>query len=203
MNLNFLHKKKVLITGHTGFKGTWLSLICNRLGADVIGISKDNINNKLFHNSVKKLNKKNYYFDLRELNKLKKVLVTHKPEFIFHLAAQALVFESYSDPYETFHNNFISSLNILEVCRKINFKTNFIFITSDKSYENIEKIAGYKVGCVGPGTTEQFGMKGPIRGTLFLNEIYENGTELKKSAFCNLAIEGEMAFKMEFHLISF
>ena len=65
--------KKVLITGHTGFKGTWLSLICNNLGAEVIGISKDNINNKSFHNSVKRINKFNYYFDLRNYKKLKKL----------------------------------------------------------------------------------------------------------------------------------
>ncbi|PQM61634.1 MAG: hypothetical protein CML40_03450 [Rhodobacteraceae bacterium] len=59
-----------------------------------------------------------------------------------------------------------------------------------------EKITGYKVGCVGPGTTKQFGMKGPIRGTLFLNEVHKSGSKLNKSAFCNLAIEGEMAFKI-------
>ena len=59
-----------------------------------------------------------------------------------------------------------------------------------------EKIAGYKVGCIGPGTIKQFGMKGPIRGTLFIDEIYLNDSKLSKSKFCNLAIEGEMAFKL-------
>ena len=143
MNFAFLKDKKILITGHTGFKGIWLSLICNRFGAKVIGISKDFKNNKLFYDNVSNLNYKNYIFDIRDKKKIKKILNLHKPEFIFHLAAQALVFDSYLDPYETFHNNFISSLNILEVCRKLNFKTNFIFITSDKSYKNIEKQAGY------------------------------------------------------------
>ena len=143
MNFDFLRNKKVLITGHTGFKGIWLSLICNKFGAKVIGVSKD-YNNKIFYKKISNLNFKNYIFDIRNKEKIAKVLNSHKPDFIFHLAAQALVFESYSNPYETFHNNFISSLNILEVCRKINFKTNFIFITSDKSYENIEKKAGYK-----------------------------------------------------------
>ena len=143
--LNKIFKnKKILITGHTGFKGTWLSLLCSKLGANVIGISKDNNNNRLFHNSIKYLNKKNYYFDLRNYNKLEKVLVTHKPEFIFHLAAQALVHESYTNPYETFHNNFNSSLNLLEVCRNHKLKTSFVFITSDKSYKNVEKKTGYR-----------------------------------------------------------
>lgn len=136
--------KKVLITGHTGFKGTWLSLICNNFGAEVIGISKDNINNKSFHNSVKRINKFNYYFDLRNYKKLEKTLLRHKPDFIFHLAAQALVHESFINPYETFHNNFNSSLNLLELCKKLKLKTNFVFITSDKSYKNIEKKTGYR-----------------------------------------------------------
>jgi CDP-glucose 4,6-dehydratase len=176
MNLNFVNKKKVLITGHTGFKGTWLSLLCNRLGANVIGISKDNINNKSFHNSVKKLNKKNYYFDLREYNKLKKVLVTHKPEFIFHLAAQALVHESYIDPYETFHNNFNSSLNLLECCRILKLKTCLIFITSDKSYKNIEKKSGYK-------ENEKLGGDDPYSGSKASLEMMINS--YTKSFFTN------------------
>ena len=158
MNLSFLKDKKILITGHTGFKGIWLSLICNMYGAKIIGISKDLKNNKKFYNAICHLNYKNYIFDMRDKNKLKKILNNHKPHFIFHLAAQALVVDSYMDPYETFYNNFISSLNLLEVCRKINFKTNLVFITSDKSYKNVEKKAGYK-------ETDEIGGYDPYSGS--------------------------------------
>ena len=144
MKFQFLKNKSVLITGHTGFKGSWLALLCNTLGAEVIGISKDNSNNKIFHDSIKNLNKKNYYFDIRNYQRLFKIINKYKPNFIFHLAAQSLVQTSYSNPLETFHNNFNSSLNLLEVCRVLNLNTSFVFITSDKSYKNVEKKSGYK-----------------------------------------------------------
>ena len=176
MMFDFLKNKTILITGHTGFKGTWLSLLCYRLGGKVIGISKDNKNNKVFHNSVKKLNFKNYYFDLRNYKKLEKVLIVHKPKFIFHLAAQALVQDSYSDPYDTFHNNFISSLNLLEICRKKNISTNLIFITSDKSYKNVEKKMGYK-------ETDTLGGEDPYSGSKASLEMLINS--YTKSFFMN------------------
>ena len=177
MNLSFLKDKKVLITGHTGFKGIWLSLICNMFGAKVIGISKNFKNNKKFYNEICHHNYRNYIFDMRDKNGLKRVLDNYKPHFIFHLAAQALVVESYNDPYETFNNNFISSLNLLEVCRKINFKTNLVFITSDKSYKNVEKKAGYK-------ETDEIGGYDPYSGSKSSIEMLLKSYQ--KSFFYNL-----------------
>ncbi len=176
MNFNFLQNKKVLITGHTGFKGIWLSLICYKFGAKVIGISKDFKNNKLFYNKISHLNYKNYIFDMRDSTKLNRILRSYKPDYIFHLAAQALVVESYMDPYETFHNNFLISLNLIETCRKINFKTNFVFITSDKSYKNIEKKNGYK-------ENDEIGGEDPYSGSKSSIEMLVNSYQ--KSFFSN------------------
>lgn len=143
MDINFLKNKKILITGHTGFKGIWLSLLCHYAGGKIFGISKDIKNNKKFFNQIHNIYTKSFIFDLRDYKKLKRIISDINPDFIFHLAADALVIDSYEKPYETFHNNFLSSLSVLEVCREKDLKTSFVFITSDKSYKNIEKNKGY------------------------------------------------------------
>ena len=110
--------KKILITGHTGFKGSWLTTIFVLLGAKVYGISKGYPTK--FYKSLKFKNVKNYIFDLRDLNKTKKTVNLIKPDFVFHLAAQAIVSKSYTHPIDTWNSNLISFLNILESLR--NFK---------------------------------------------------------------------------------
>lgn len=138
---NFTNKK-ILITGHTGFKGTWLTMIFILLGARVYGISK-NYPTK-FYKNLKLSNVKNFIFDLKDINKTKKTLNTIKPDFIFHLAAQSIVSKSYTDPIETWNSNLISFLNILESLRNFKKKVNVVMITSDKCYLNVEKKEGYK-----------------------------------------------------------
>ena len=138
---NFTNKK-ILITGHTGFKGTWLTMIFILLGARVYGISK-NYPTK-FYKNLRLKNVKNYIFDLKDVNKTKKTLNTIKPDFIFHLAAQAIVSKSYTNPIETWNSNLISFLNILESLRNFKKKVNVVMITSDKCYLNVEKKEGYK-----------------------------------------------------------
>jgi len=138
---NFTNKK-ILITGHTGFKGTWLTMIFILLGARVYGISK-NYPTK-FYKNLRLRNVKNYIFDLKDVNKTKKTLNTIKPDFIFHLAAQAIVSKSYTNPIETWNSNLISFLNILESLRNFKKKVNVVMITSDKCYLNVEKKEGYK-----------------------------------------------------------
>ena len=141
----FFNKKRVLITGHTGFKGSWLTLCLKDLGADILGVS-NNIPTKPSHFKVSKINKeiKSKKVDVANLKKIKKIIYKFKPDFIFHLAAQSLVKESYKSPIETWRTNLIGTLNILESLKKYKKKVTVVLITSDKSYKNIEQKKGYK-----------------------------------------------------------
>lgn len=136
--------KKILITGHTGLKGSWLALWLNYLGANVYGISnnfeKNQTNIKNF-----KMDKyiKNFNIDVRDFKKLNKVITQIKPEFIFHFAAQSLVGASYKNPIYNFQTNFNGTLNLLEILRLSKFKCVSVIITSDKSYRNFEIKRGY------------------------------------------------------------
>jgi CDP-glucose 4,6-dehydratase len=137
-------RKKIVITGHTGFKGSWLSLWLNYLGADVYGISNNfKINQTNFNNFKMKKNIKNFDIDIRNFEKLNKLIKKIKPDFIFHFAAQSLVGASYKKPLYNFETNFNGTLNLLEVLRLSNFKCVSIMITSDKSYRNFEIKRGY------------------------------------------------------------
>ena len=140
----YFKNKKVIVTGHTGFKGTWLTLWLNSLGANIVGISKD-IHGTPSHYSDLKINKKvkSYYFDIKDIKKLKKVFSKFKPDLVFHLAGQSMVKKSYNEPYATFLTNSLGSLNVLESLRVINKKCNLIMITSDKVYKNLEVERGY------------------------------------------------------------
>ena len=136
--------KKIIITGHTGFKGSWLSLWLNYLGANVYGISNNFKTNQTNFNHFKmKKNIKNFDIDIRNFEKLNKVIKKIKPDFIFHFAAQSLVGASYKKPLYNFETNFNGTLNLLEVLRLSNFKCVSILITSDKSYRNFEIKRGY------------------------------------------------------------
>ena len=145
-NLNFYKNKKILITGHTGFKGSWLVQSLLNVNAKIVGISYDKPRKKLSMIKILKLEKKiiEKNFDIsKNEKKLIEVLNNFKPHFIFNLAAQALVKKSISDPLHTIKNNFLINLNLLEALRNIKFQTTAIFITSDKVYENYELIRGY------------------------------------------------------------
>ncbi len=141
----YFKNKKIIITGHTGFKGSWLALWLHSLGADVLGLSK-NIPTKPSHfkslNLEKKIKSKK--IDLIDLKKLKKIIYNFKPDYIFHLAAQSIVKKSYVDTKETWESNLISTINLLEVLKDMKKKTTVIIITSDKVYKNIETKKGYK-----------------------------------------------------------
>jgi CDP-glucose 4,6-dehydratase len=138
--------KKVLITGNTGFKGSWLSLWLNLLGAKVYGISIDDKNNStLFDDQVfSDLGIKTYYQDIRNLNQISIIVDEIQPDYIFHLAAQAIVSDSYINPINTITTNVIGTANILEICRKQLLNCVVVIITSDKCYENLEWLWGYR-----------------------------------------------------------
>jgi CDP-glucose 4,6-dehydratase len=137
--------KKVLITGNTGFKGSWLTVWLLKLGAKVYGLSKD-IPTKPSMFEELDLNKKTVHFvnDDRDLNSVLQIINDIKPDFIFHLAAQAIVTKSYSDPVETLSTNIMGTTNILEALRLSKNRCIGIIITSDKCYDNVEWIWGYR-----------------------------------------------------------
>jgi len=136
--------KNVLVTGHNGFKGTWLSIWLKQMGANVYGYSlapKDKLNHFDLLNT-KGITEK--IADLRDLKSLEEYIEEVKPEIVFHLAAQALVRPSYEDPIETYSTNIMGSLNVLEACRKSKDVRVIVNVTSDKCYENNEWVWGYR-----------------------------------------------------------
>jgi CDP-glucose 4,6-dehydratase len=142
---NFFYKKKVIVTGHTGFKGSWLTLWLKTYGANIFGISKDiptkpsNFNVSKVYNGIK-----NYKLDITDQKSLKKLFLKIKPDYVFHLAAQSLVKKSYEDPSITWNTNLIGTLNILESLRQLNKSCVAVLVTSDKCYLNKETHKGYK-----------------------------------------------------------
>lgn len=142
---NIYKNKKVLITGHTGFKGSWLTLWLLLLGAKVIGYSlPPNTNPNLF--SELKLSKEiiDIRGDIRDIKKIKKIIKKYKPDIIFHLAAQPIVKISYENPIETIETNILGTSNLLEASKNYNFIKGIINVTSDKCYLNKESIFGYR-----------------------------------------------------------
>jgi len=137
--------KTVIVTGHTGFKGSWLSLWLKMLGAKVIGISINVPSGNSHFKSINLQKKiKHIKMDIRNLKILKRNFKKYQPDFIFHLAAQSLVKTSYSDPIYTWTTNTIGTLNVLESLRELKKKCIAVIITSDKSYKNLEIRRGYK-----------------------------------------------------------
>jgi CDP-glucose 4,6-dehydratase len=137
--------KKVLITGHTGFKGTWMAFLLKEMGADVCGFSlapattPNHFDLLDIENDIKHIEG-----DIRNINDLNKAMQSFQPEFVFHLAAQALVKESYNSPVSTFDTNIMGSVNLLEAVNQCDSVRSLVYITSDKCYENLEWIWGYR-----------------------------------------------------------
>ena len=138
--------KTVLVTGHTGFKGSWLSIWLTMMGAKVVGYSLDPYSDKGNFEACH-LHDKLYADvrgDTRDYIHLSQTIEKYQPEIIFHLAAQALVRTAYQHPKETYETNLMGSLNIMEAVRLHNCVKTVVMITSDKCYENVEQIWGYK-----------------------------------------------------------
>lgn len=147
LNNGFWVGRKVLITGHTGFKGTWLSLLLSRMGAHVVGVSltPDEASSQFFLAAgVDSIIASNNYLDIRDDVAINALFQKEKPQVIFHLAAQAYVRESYRDPVNNWTTNILGSINIMEAIRKINSVEALVFVTSDKCYENKEWLWGYR-----------------------------------------------------------
>jgi len=137
--------RRVLVTGHTGFKGTWLSLWLNHLGAEVAGFSVDVPNSPSNFTLLGLENKITHYVgDIRDRVRLAQVIDEFKPEIIFHLAAQALVRKSFDDPVTTFETNTLGMVNLLDCIRTRLWIEVAVLITSDKAYRNDEWCWGYR-----------------------------------------------------------
>ena len=128
--------KKILVTGHTGFKGSWLTVWLLHLGADVIGYSKDIPSTpSMFEELGLESRIKHVIADVRDLNAVQNIIEIEKPDIVFHLAAQAIVSTSYADPVETISTNAIGTMNVLESLRQVNHPCIAVMITSDKCYD--------------------------------------------------------------------
>lgn len=163
--MEFWKGKRVLITGHTGFKGSWLAIWLNKLGAEVFGYAQDpytdqdnfvlsGIGNKIVDIRA----------DILDMSKLRDVFNDYRPEIIFHMAAQPLVRKSYEYPKETYEINVIGTLNILECIRQYDSAKVGIMITTDKCYENKEQLYGYR-------ETDRFGGYDPYSSSKACAEI--------------------------------
>lgn len=165
-NLEKLFKdKRVLVTGHTGFKGSWLTLWLVRLGAKVIGLSDDvpTTPSNFEVNNISKIIEDNRV-DIRNYDLVSNIVNSANPDFVFHLAAQSLVRESYDQPLKTFEINAMGTANILQALISVDKKVTVVMITSDKAYDNVEWVWGYK-------ETDRLGGKDPYSASKGMAEL--------------------------------
>ena len=177
---NSYKNKKVLITGHTGFKGSWLTTWLLSLGADIVGVSKNIPTNPSLFEVLKLEGKiKHHLVDICNFNLLHKTILSEKPDFVFHLAAQAIVSTSYANPLETVASNVIGTTHVLESLRLSNHQCTAIIITSDKAYDNVEQIWGYKENDTFGGKDIYSGSKGAAE--LVIKSYYHSFFKLIQS----------------------
>jgi CDP-glucose 4,6-dehydratase len=142
---NIFSNKKVIITGNTGFKGSWLSLWLYSMGAKVTGISKDIPSNPSLFEELDLAKKTEHIFEnICNGARMKELFAAVQPDFVFHLAAQPIVSVSYDDPLDTFQTNTMGTANVLQALRSVKNLCHAVIITSDKCYDNVEWIWGYR-----------------------------------------------------------
>lgn len=174
--------KKVFITGNTGFKGSWLSVWLLNLGAQVYGYSIDiptepsmfkelNLESKIVH----------HFGDIRNKKELNEYIQQINPDFIFHLAAQAIVSTSYASPFETITTNVTGTASVLEAIRNITWNCTCVLITSDKAYDNVEWIWGYRENDALGGKDVYSGSKGAAELTIksYWHSFIKNMSNIK------------------------
>ena len=150
---NVFQNKTILITGHTGFKGSWLTSWLKKLNANVVGLALDPPTKPSHFTSANLAEGMvDLRIDIRDRLALEEAIVSAQPDFVFHLSAQALVRRSYEDPMETWQTNVLGTLHVLEALRKLDKSCAAVIITSDKCYDNVEWVWGYR---------ETDGMGGP------------------------------------------
>jgi CDP-glucose 4,6-dehydratase len=164
-NLGFYSGKTVLVTGHTGFKGSWLCTWLLELGAKVVGYSLDPPTNPNMYNALNLNDKVTSVFgDVKDAKQVDATFKRYKPEIVFHLAAQPIVRRSFKEPQLTFETNVMGTVNVLDAVRKTPCSKRVIVVTSDKCYENIETNDGYK-------ETDRLGGKDPYSSSKACAEL--------------------------------
>jgi CDP-glucose 4,6-dehydratase len=153
--------RRVLVTGHTGFKGSWLTTWLLKLGAEVTGVSVDIPTHPAMFEELSLAGRiRHVQADIRDLQAMRKVIQGCEPDFVFHLAAQSIVSISYSDPVETISTNVIGTMNVLEAMRSLEHPCVAVLITSDKCYDNVEWVWGYREADALGGKDVYSGSKG-------------------------------------------
>ena len=143
--INAYRNKNVLVTGHTGFKGSWLVAWLKQMGASVTGIALDPPSIPSHYDASKLAEGiQDHRIDIRNIGAIEQAILEGKPDFLFHLAAQPIVGASYDDPIETWSTNVMGTINVLEALRKIQNNCSAVIITSDKCYDNVEWEWGYR-----------------------------------------------------------
>jgi len=141
----FFRNKRVLVTGHTGFKGSWLSLWLQRMGARVIGYALEPPSDpSLFETAKVASGMESIIADLRDLERFRETVQDHEPELVIHMAAQALVLDGYRDPLETYATNIMGTAHVLEVIRDSDSVKACVIVTTDKCYANQEWLWPYR-----------------------------------------------------------
>lgn len=177
MNDRFWRGKKVFVTGHTGFKGSWLMLWLNSLGADACGFALDPPSNpSLFARADVANHCKSVHGDVRDLGAVGAAMNAFKPEIVIHMAAQALVRSSYEDPVTTYATNVLGTVNVLEAARQCRSVAAIVNVTSDKCYENREWVWGYR-------ENDPMGGHDPYSSSKGCAELV--GSAYARSYFCN------------------
>ncbi|MDC0065904.1 GDP-mannose 4,6-dehydratase, partial [Verrucomicrobia bacterium] len=152
------NQKDVLVTGHTGFKGSWLSAWLSQFGANIIGISDRVPTNPAHYELIKSRIDQDHRIDVKDSKNILDIIGDIKPRFIFHLAGQPIVLESYDNPLNTFYTNTLGTANVLDALRRTNHECNAVMITSDKCYDNVEWTYGYR-------EMDRLGGKDPYSGS--------------------------------------
>ena len=159
--------KKVLVTGNTGFKGSWLSTWLTMLGAEVYGYSIDVPTSPSMFETLKLDSRTHHRFgDIRNREQMNAYVQEVRPDFIFHLAAQAIVSTSYENPFDTITTNVVGTASVLEAIRNITWECTCVLITSDKAYDNVEWIWGYRETDAVGGKDVYSGSKGAAELTI-------------------------------------
>ena len=194
---NIYKDKKVFLTGHTGFKGSWLALWLTKLGAEVCGYSLEpNTTPSMFTElDIQNKIKKSIIGDILDYDKLAKEIHDFQPEIIFHLAAQPLVRLSYSEPILTYKTNVIGSLNVLEAARNCSSVKAFVNVTTDKCYENKEINRGYREDEPMGGYDMYSSSKGcvEIMSSSFRRSFLQNGYAMATARAGNVIGGGDWA----------
>ncbi|MEM6415049.1 MAG: CDP-glucose 4,6-dehydratase [Pseudomonadota bacterium] len=182
MDLGFWKDRKVLLTGHTGFKGTWLSLWLSSLGAKVTGVALAPDETQIMFGLTKIAEDiDGHFFDITDAKRLQLLFEEKQPEIVIHMAAQALVRRSYLDPIETFQSNAMGTATVLDAIRRTPSVRAGVMVTSDKCYENKEWVWGYR-------ESDQIGGHDPYSASKGVSELIT--TSMRRSFFKPYVADG-------------